>query len=439
MPLWLSLPLVPVLILLNAFFVSAEYAVVAVRGAQIDALRQSGRRRAADAIQRLKASQGSASAASQVCITMTNLLLGWIGEPAMTSLLGAAFGSLLLFLPEHVFRVVSVALSFIIVTFLTVVLSELLPKAITLRTVVTIASLTARPVLLILGITRPLVWLMNKTANLVTVPLGLGRVDGDSTERHTADEIRLIASRAAEQGALTPRERSLILNSLSLGRRTAWQIMVPRVRIAYLDLAWSMEQNRAVVEQHLYSRMPLCNGGVDQVIGIVSTREFLAAYQAGGDTSVLQLVARPAVIRPETISLDKLLMVFDAERTQMVLLVDEHGGVEGLVTLRDVVDELVGTSAIHDATTRAIDAGTLELPGDTPLVDVARLIGREGWMESEREAATVGGLMVARLGRVPVAGDEVVADDVTLHAVECDTMTVRRVRVSAIKRHEEEA
>jgi len=431
MSLGLQLLAVPFLILMNAFFVSAEYALVAIRASQIETLRQRGKQRVAAAMETLKASQGSAIGAIQVCITMTNLLLGWIGEPAMTAILVRAFGPVKSILPEGVFRGVSVGLSFVVVTFLTVVLSELLPKAITLRAVLTMAAITARPVMLILRITTPLVWLMNKVANLITVPMGLGRVDDESAERHTVDEFRIITSQAAEQGTLTSRERSLILNSLSLGRRTAWQVMVPRVRVDYLDLTWSMEENRRILDEHLHSRMPLCNGGMDNVIGIVSTREFLSAYQAGGDTSVLQLIARPAVFRPETLSLDLLLMVFDSEHTQMVMLVDEHGGIDGLVTLRDVVDELVG-EPLQRNIGGTVPSGPIELPADTTLHDVAKMMGKESWLADEQDVATLGGLMMARLGRVPLAGEEVAVDGVVLHAIEADTTTVRRVRVVSV-------
>jgi CBS domain containing-hemolysin-like protein len=151
----------------------------------------------------------------------------------------------------------------------------------------------------------------------------------------------LIASEAAEVGALTARERSLILNSLALGRKTAEQIMVPRVRVAYLDLRKTMDQNFRVVDQHLFSRHPLTDGGMDHVVGVIYTKEFLTAYHAGADTSMLPLIVRPPVFVPVTLTLDRLLAVFAEERAHMLFLVDEYGGVEGIVTMRDVVDELV--------------------------------------------------------------------------------------------------
>jgi CBS domain containing-hemolysin-like protein len=272
---------------------------------------------------------------------MTNLLLGWIGEPAMSAVLHRLLDPLIRFSPG-VFSVIATALSFLIVTLLTVVFSELLPKAMTLRYVVTAAALTAVPVQFIRRITSPIVWLMNFVANLVTVPLGLGRVEEFEKQRVTPDELRLLTTQAADDGTVTAREQSLVLNSLAMGRRRANEIMIPRVSIAYLDLQSTAAENLAVIERHLYSRLPLVEAGMDHVIGVVRTKEALTAFYDQADNSVLQLIADVPVFVPENVRLDILLETFHDRRTQMVFLVDEYGGVEGLVTLQDVVDELLG-------------------------------------------------------------------------------------------------
>jgi CBS domain containing-hemolysin-like protein len=347
MPLPLALALVPVLISFNAFFVAAEYALVAIRTTQIEALRLARpRSRAVAAIALLKEQPGSTLAAIQVGITMLNLLLGYIGEPAVSRLLDWMFHPLVRVLPAAAVHAISFAISFIIITLLTVVLSELLPKALTLRYVEPVALFTARPILVIRGLLWPLVRLMNGVANAITRPLGLGRVDevdeDNSGNRITSEEIRLITSEAAADGILTQAERSLILNTLSLGKRTARQIMVSRIHVDYLDLKRTMADNMRVLEGRLHSRLPLCDGGMDKVFGVVSTKEFLLAYEDDGDPSVMQLIARPAVFVPETLTVDKLLPIFSEQHTHMLFLVSEYGGVEGIVTLRDVVDELLG-------------------------------------------------------------------------------------------------
>lgn len=336
-----SLASVPVLIAANAFFVSAEYAVVSLRPAQIDQMKASGWKRAAKAIESLKARPADAIGTIQVCITMTNLMLGWLGEPAMSALLLAAFKPLEHLSPALI-GTISVVLSFIIVTLLTVVLSELLPKALTLKYAMTAGKWTAVPVLGIRYALRPLVWLMNTMADGITRPLGLGSVQELEEQRVTADELRLMAHQAASTGELSGPERSIVLAGLTIGRRRAKEIMIPRTQVAYLDLSWDMERNREVMNSHLYSRLPLCDRGMDRVIGVVSTKEFLSAYHEAADSSVLSLIARPPAFTTENAPLDKLLTEFHAKKTQLIILVDEYGGVEGIVTLKDVVDELVG-------------------------------------------------------------------------------------------------
>jgi CBS domain containing-hemolysin-like protein len=237
--------------------------------------------------------------------------------------------------------VISTAAGFVIVTLLTVVLSELLPKALTLRFAELSARLTARPIVIVQVCIRPLVWVMNKLANVVIRPLGIGSVEELETEKVTVDELRILANQAAEAGTLTPRERSIILTSLTLGRRRAREVMVHRTRVQFIDLSKAMEENKATVDRTLHTRFPLCDGGLDRTVGIVKVKEFLTAHHAGGTTAVLRLLADPPVYAPALISLDQLLRVFRENRTEMVLLVDEYGAVEGLVTLQDVMDELL--------------------------------------------------------------------------------------------------
>jgi CBS domain containing-hemolysin-like protein len=341
MSLGWSLATAALLILCNAFFVAAEYAVVAARPVTVQSMRARGRSGAARAIEALQSRPADAIGTIQICITMTNLMLGWIGEPAMSTLLHKLLGPLVMLSPR-VMSTVATVLSFLLVTLLTVVLSELLPKALTLKYAEAAATLTAVPVLAIRRALRPLVWVMTALADVIIRPLGIGSVEEMERQRVTADELRLLATTAGEQGALSDRERALVLNSLAIGRRAAREIMVPRVRIAHLDLTWSMDRNREVINAHLYTRLPLCDGGMDKVVGVVHVKEFLAAHHAAGETSVLLLIALQPVFAPSNVTLDKLLTVFHEQRTQMIFLVDEYGGADGLVTLQDVVDELLG-------------------------------------------------------------------------------------------------
>ena len=335
----LQLALLPLLILANAFFVAAEYAVIAVRRGQIAALKRSGSRSAGFLV-RLRENLAATLGGIQICITMANLLLGWIGEPAVTQVLMKLLSPLGMALPELYARGISTAVAFVIVTLATVILSELLPKALTLQHTLLIARYIAGPLLLILMVIRPLVWVMDRSANLLSRSLGLGEVRIEELPA-SIEELKAIARDAGERGSLRPQEQALILNTLGLSELSGEDVMVPRVKVAYLDLQRSMEQNREVMEQYLYSRLPLCNGSMDSVVGVVYTKEFLAAYPEGSDSPVLQLICRPAIFAPSNVTLDRLLALFLEKNSRMIILVDEYGGVDGLVTLTDVMNQLL--------------------------------------------------------------------------------------------------
>ncbi len=427
----LELLAVPVLIALNAFFVVAEYAIVAVRSSQIEQLRTTNPR-AAVALRLLKRNMGSAIGTSQLCITLSNLLLGWVGEPALTSLIRESIGSIANTPPV---RAMSIVVSFLVVTLLTVVLAELVPKAITLQHTMTMATLSAQPLILVQRSLKPLVWIMNTMADMTTRLMGLGPVKIED-EVVTVDELRHITSEAAESGNLTLRERTLILNSLTLGRRTAREVMVPRVRANVLDVQKSMQENLDTIGSYLYSRMPLCDGGMDHVIGVVYTKEFLTAYQESGgeDSGVLLLIARKPTFVPVNISLDKLLQRFHDDRTHMVFLVDEHGGVKGIVTLTDVVNELLGP--MHEgADSRVIsqDASGMIVKAEMPVAHLADYLKKPGWPTAGgRDVRSVGGLLVARVGRVPRVGDSTEIEGVQLTAHKTTSRSVTEVRVDIL-------
>lgn len=425
MSLTLQLLAVPFLIGVSAFFVVAEYALVAVRSGQIEELRKR-RPGAAQALRTLKDRMGSTIGTIQICITLMNLMLGSIGEPAMTQVLQKLFVGL----PDTpLVRGFSITLSFIIVTLLTVVLSELVPKAITLQYTVPLATLIARPILLIQRALRPLVWIMDTSANITTRLLGLGNVNIEDASV-TVEELQHITADAAAQGNLTLRERTLILNSLTLGRRTAAEIMVPRVRVSYLDLQRTMAENKSAISSYLFSRMPLCDGGMDNVIGIVYTKEFLTAVEeTEGDSSVLLLIARPPVFSPVTIPLDRLLARFHDDKTHLMFLVDEHGGVQGIVTLTDVVNELVGP--MHegdDARILSRNATEMIVRGEMPIAHLADHMLRQDW-RPDVSSRSVGGLMVESLGRVPKTGESAIVDGIRLIAHKSTGRSVEQVKV----------
>lgn len=428
MDLLLPLLAVPALLALSAFFVVAEFALVALRSAQIEAIRPAHPKMAAILLY-LKEHMNGAIATNQVGITMTNLALGSLGEPAMTEALVHVFSLGSNLKQAAWFHGLSTTISFVLVTFLTVVLAEQVPKALALQYATRCAMVVGRPVLFLYRLCMPLVLLMNWATNLVTRAIGLGVVNIEE-EAASKDELVHITSEAAESGNLSSRERQLVLNSLALSRRTAAEIMVPRVRASFLDLRLTMEENQRRIGEYLYSRMPLCDGGMDNVVGVVYTKEFLTASQETDDPTVLLLIARPPVFVPVTITLDRLIQRFHDDKSHLVFLVDEHGGVQGVVTLTDVVDEIVGHMSEEgedDRILKKMNDGWI-VSGDMPINQLADMLNEPTWGQSEG-VRSVGGLLMARLGRLPRLGDRVNIDGVQLLVHKTLGRSVDEVRV----------
>jgi putative hemolysin len=207
--------------------------------------------------------------------------------------------------------------------------------------------------------------------------------------------------------------------------------MVPRVRVSYLDIQRSMQDNLDAISSYLFSRMPLCDGGMDHVIGVVYTKEFLTAFQETDDSSVLLLIARNPVFTHVTIELDRLLTRFHDDKTHLMFLVDERGSVHGIVTLTDVVNELLGP--MHegqDARIVSRSADGMIVKGDMPISHVAEHIQRPGW-GSDADVRSIGGLMTAMLGRVAHNGDKIEVHGVTLIAHKSNGRSVEEVRIIA--------
>ena len=302
------------------------------------------------------------------------------------------------------------------------------------------------PVLAIQRAIFPLVWVMNATANAVTRPLGLGRVEDFENQQVTIDELRLMANQAAADGVVTPRERSLVLNSLTIGLRTARQIMVPRVKVAFLDVRRSMDENLEVTNQYLFNRLPLCDGGLDNVLGVVRTNEFLAAYYAGGDSSVLPLISVPPVFVPESATLDRLLETFHehAHAARVPRRRVRRGGGDrhaarrvrraarrGHRKQRPRIKPMRRTRRPPNPS-KPVD-GELAVPGDTPLHELANRLRLADWPARRRAkpitAVTVGGLLVTHFQHVPRPGEEAEIDGVRLRVLDSDRRAVKRVAV----------
>ena len=424
--------IIAALIFVNGFFVAAEFALVKVRSAQIDQLAEEGNW-AAKVTQKVLSQLDVYLSASQLGITVASLALGKAIDSTIEPAFEHLFEVLHLPAPQMVISglpitlVMVVSLSF--ATFLHMALGEQAPKSLAIRAARPIAMATA-PVLVALNfLFWPLIWALNSASNLTLRVLGLA--GGDHIEvTHTEEELRHIVAESVAGGHLTRSERVMIENVLNLEDKTARRVMVPRPDIVYLSLARPTEDNLRIARQAGHTRFPLCEDDLTTVIGMIHVKDMFRSGNPQGGRPDLRKLARPVPFLPETLHLDALLVEFQRNRTHLAMLLDEYGSVVGMVSLENVLEELVGP--IQDEFDREIPQvsptgeGAYDVDASCPLDVMAEACGID---LPETDAETAGGLVLEMLGRMARVDDEVKVDGHRLVVTQADPTRIRRLRV----------
>ena len=419
------------LVLLNGFFVAAEFAIVKVRSTKIRELAEAGDWRATVARTVIEHLDAYLSAC-QLGITMASLGLGWIGEPAVARLIEPTLRAAGV-TNETLIHTAAFTVAFIIIAFLHIVLGELAPKSLAIRKAES-TSLWLTPPL------RAFYWLMyvpiaalNGAANWILRLLGIEPV-GETGEAHSSEELRMIVGASHAHGVLNATERRLLENVIDFSEREVAEIMTPRVDMVCLLVNRSIAENLAIVRGEQHTRYPLAEGSADNVIGMIHIKDFISLTVEGAAErtgSVLQSIKRPVLFVPESASIDAVLRTIQATRTLMAIVVDEYGGVAGLVTLEDVLEELVGEIRDEfDDMEFEIErrGGETVVEGGLPLSEVEEMFP-DMVGEEESDVRTIGGLVLKELGRIPVKGDRVTLGSYGLEVVEMDNLRITRVKI----------
>jgi CBS domain containing-hemolysin-like protein len=414
------------LVFANGFFVAAEFAIVKVRATRMRELASGGSTRARAALVAISHLDAYLSA-TQLGITLASLALGWIGEPAFSHLLRPLVARLGI-TSTTVLHSVSATFAFAVITFLHIVLGELAPKSLAIRKSEATALWVARPLHGFFIVFYPALWLLNTSSNAILRLLGVPAVHGAELA-HSEEELRMILADSTVRG-LIPRTRGrLIENILKLGRRTARQVMLPRSEIRFLLVSAPWETNRRIILEAEYTRYPLCGKGLDEVLGFIHIKDLFNARPPVESSADLLRIKREILFVPEQQPLDRLQRDFQSRRQHIAIVVDEYGGTAGLVTLEDVLEELVGEiqDEFDSETPRIVGEGDLKrIDGAAPLEEVATSLGEVA--PADAEAVTVGGLFLDRLGRIPREGDAVELGAWRLTVEEMRGRRVGRVR-----------
>jgi CBS domain containing-hemolysin-like protein len=401
---FLKLLVIAVLVALNGFFVACEFAIVKVRSSQLDALAEEGNVRASFA-KHIRAHLDAYLSATQLGVTLASLALGYLGEQYLAEMLQPLFG-LAGIHSEAVVRSISIALAFVGITFLHIVFGELAPKYIAIGNPLPVALALARPLNAFYFLLRPAIWLLHKSSNLLLVRLLRIKRVAATELAHSEEELRLILDQSEESEEVSPLGRDLLVNALDLRRRVVRDIMTPRGQIVFLNIEESFEDNvkKALASRH--TRFPLCRGHLDNTIGLIHIKE-LVPLMRDPHPDLLR-IKRELMPVPEMMSLEKLLSLFLSKHAHLAIVVDEFGGTVGMVTLENVLEELVGDIQDEFDTEkeefREINENEFTVDGALALYELRDLAGIE--LESA-DVSTIGGYVTHLLGHLPKQGEQV--------------------------------
>ena len=421
------LVLAALLVLLNAFFVAAEFAIVKVRSTRVQELVREGVRgsgAAQDAIQHLDAYLS----ATQLGITLASLGLGWIGEPAFASLVTPLLGSFGIW-SESVVHSISLTMAFATITFLHIVLGELAPKSLAIRRPEETSLLVAPPLRLFYRVFYPALWFLNASSNWFLRLISVAPAS-DTELAHSEEELRILLAESHRTGTLSASKRKLLENVFDYTRRSAKHIMVPRADIVYLSLLRPLAQNLETIRQTQHTRYPLCADDIDHVVGMIHSKDLFQPVEGLDDAFDLTKLKRDILFVPENRPLEALQRDFQQRRVHMAIVVDEYGGTSGLVTLEDILEEIVGEIQDEFDTEAPRMESTPEGYVVDGLVLLEEIATRLGVTLPENESSTLGGFVIAKLGRIARIGDSVSLDGYTAKVIEMKGRRVSKLLLS---------
>jgi len=415
-----------ILLAANAFFVAAEYALVSIRRTRVDELIQQG---VAEATSVRKALENLEHyvAATQICITMAGLGLGWVGEPALSTLITSVVGIPLQGIDANARRAVSVSLSFLIVTYVTVVIGELIPKSVTLKYAERVALRVGRPVVFVGWLLRPFIWALNKTAELILRLIGLNTIH-EIQSGYSVHELKLMVEVSEKIGAVENIEREMIHAVFDFGDLTAREVMVPRTEMIAVDADSPLHDLIQLAITHSYSKFPVFEGDVDHIIGIAHVKDLVRVQHKDRLNATIRGLMREALVVPATRRLDALLQEFRSKKQHLAIVLDEYGGTAGLVTLGDLMSQIVGK--VNDQ----FDKSTPEIQR---LPDGSALIGGMALIEEvndhfslnlkDENYDTIAGFVLGKLKRIAKVGDTVDANGARLKVEAMDGLRISRI------------
>jgi CBS domain containing-hemolysin-like protein len=417
------------LVLLNGFFVASEFAIVKVRGSQLETLAARGNGRARHA-RHVTDHLDAYLSATQLGITLASLGLGWLGEPFLAEMLEPFFTLANITSPVLI-ETICFAIAFAAITVLHIVLGELAPKSIAIRKAVPTTLWISRPLSFFYIVFKPAIWLLNGLANWLLQRIFHLEPVKESSSAHNEEELRLILQESARAARISPVSQEIAANAFEIRRRVVREVMTPRPEVVHLDVGLSFRENLQRAKEALHTRFPLCEGHFDNAIGLVHIKDMLA--QLDEPEPSLLAIKKELLIVPEMLPLEKLLARFRDRHGYFAVVVDEFGSNVGIVTLQHVIDEVIGQLPDEFGRDRPefqrVTEDEFIVEGALPIHEIRDLAGLK-WRDEN--VTTVGGYVVQRIGHIPLPGEQVIIDDYLVTVVEADARRVHKLRFAHV-------
>ena len=414
-----------ILILLTGFFVATEFAIIKIRSSRVDQMVIEGRRNAL-AVKQVTSNLDGYLSACQLGITITALGLGWLGEPTMEKVLHPLFNYFAL--PEQVSSVLSFAIAFIVITFLHVVVGELAPKTLAIQKAEAISVLFVKPIIWFYKLMYPFIWMLNGSANAIIRLFGL-KPAKEHEEAHSEEELQIILNESYESGKINNTEYGYVSRIFAFDELHAKDIMVPRTDMVCLEVIDTVQDSISTIKREQYTRYPVIQDSKDHVVGMVNTKQLFLQFEEIADAPLSE-VMHPVLSVSEAIPVKQLLKRMQQERVHIAILIDEFGGTSGMVTIEDILEEIVGDirdefDAEEKADIEYITEDQIIVDGKVLLSDINNMLGTD--IESD-DIDTIGGWLY---DRIPDSrkGSQFQIDGVQFTILEKDKHRVRKIEI----------
>jgi CBS domain containing-hemolysin-like protein len=415
------------LVFLNGFFVASEFAIVKVRASQLEMKVLEGHR-AANLASHIVNHLDGYLAATQLGVTLASLGLGWIGEPVFSEVMIRAMKYMGIDLEENVYHSISMPIAFSLITMLHIVFGELAPKSVAIQRAERVTLVVSFPLRLFFIVFRPFIWALNGISNVLLK--GVGITPSHETEVHSNDELKFLIQQGHEMGSIESTDYGIIRNAFDFSERAARQVMVPRTQLLTIDLEEYDDQKLEEILEARYSRIPCHVGGLDNIVGVVYLKDLLLKIRRSERFEIRE-VMRPISAVPETKKIGPLLKEFQQRHEQIAVVVNEYGGTSGIITMEDILEELVGEiqDEFDDEAPFVVQVkeGVYHVLAGSALDDINELLPHP--VKKDEHYETLAGLLTLHFGSIPAVNDKIEFDGYEFTILKMDKNMVTLVQL----------